>query len=406
MFLNTSKRGPQGTVPMEEFEALTRSFLIASMEAAGRLEKRRDLLDADDPADDLGTRKAVYAFTNTADFQYHSLTPRERRLEGFEDAREELADSMEDLDWLDPRTGKWEHSIENAEVGDTILTPFVAFCKDKKQIAPTKHHWLPGRGAHILSKYRWSVVVRKDSSMKRLYMHPTYTFSEMTTEVKREQVLTDESTGETHDAFADFAHVVTDKDNTVPDEPKCFENGLQLNCRSMPGFEATKKSSYMSLDEQAIHEDGIPFQIRAKVASKEDLDVLLKIVEASAKRLKSGLERAIDNWVDVVPSTPAFGSITTHGNPATSIQNDATVSAQEKPAPSVQDKPSQPEPPRFGAHLSAMLDVASQHNTPSEYAQAGTANPSERVYSLGSLDGRLANAKHHCHQSKPPSISG
>jgi hypothetical protein len=222
-----------------------------------------------------------------------------------------------------------------------------------------------------------------------LYMHPTYTFSEMTTEVKREQVLTDESTGETHDAFADFAHVVTDKDNTVPDEPKCFENGLQLNCRSMPGFEATKKSSYMSLDEQAIHEDGIPFQIRAKVASKEDLDVLLKIVEASAKRLKSGLERAIDNWVDVVPSTPAFGSITTHGNPATSIQNDATVSAQEKPAPSVQDKPSQPEPPRFGAHLSAMLDVASQHNTPSEYAQAGTANPPNGSTALGPLMGDL-----------------
>jgi hypothetical protein len=68
---------------MEEFEALTRSFLIASMEATGRLEKCRDLLDAGDLADDLGTRKAVYAFTNTADFQYHCLTPRERRLERF-----------------------------------------------------------------------------------------------------------------------------------------------------------------------------------------------------------------------------------------------------------------------------------------------------------------------------------
>jgi hypothetical protein len=228
--------------------------------------------------------------------------------------------------------------------------------------------------------------------MKRLYMHPTYTFSEMTPDVKREQVLTDESTGETHDAFADFVHVVTNKDNTVPDEPKCFENGLQLNCRSMPGVEVTKKSSYMSLDEYAIHEDGIPFQIRAKVASKEDLDVLLKVVEVSAKRTKSGLERAIDNWVDwvdVVPSTPAFGSVATHGNPATSIQNDATVSAQEKPAPSVQDKSSQPEPPRFGAHLSDMLDVASQHNTPSDHAQAGTANPPNGSTALDPLMGDL-----------------
>jgi hypothetical protein len=245
MFLNTSKRAPQGTVPMEEFKALTRSLLIASVEATSRLEKRRDMLDADDIVDDLGTRKAVYAFTNPANFQYHSLTPRERRLERFENAREELADSMEDLDWLEPRSGSWDRSIENAEVGDMILTPFVAFCKDKKQIAPTKYHWLPGRGAHILSKYRWSVVVRKDSSMKRLYMHPTYTFSEMTPDVKREQVLTDESNGSTalnplmgelrmqSTAATSQSHPQLRDKPQLPDKPK--NNGRSNHGRSNHG---------------------------------------------------------------------------------------------------------------------------------------------------------------------------
>jgi hypothetical protein len=247
--------------------------------------ERRDMLDADDIVDDLGTRKAVHAFTNPANFKYHSLiTPTERRLMRFEHAREELTVSMEGLDWLEPHDGKWIRSIENVEVGDMILGPYLAFCKDKKQIAQTKYHWLPGRGSYILGKNRWSMVVRKDSSIGRLYMHPTYTFSEMTPDIKREQVLTDESTGETHDAFGDFVHVVTDKDDTVLDEPKCFGNGLQLNCRSVPGCHATKKSSYMSIEEEAIHENGIPFQVKAKVASKEDLAKLLRVLEESDRR--------------------------------------------------------------------------------------------------------------------------
>jgi hypothetical protein len=110
----------------------------------------------------------------------------------------------------------------------------------------------------------------------------------------------------------------------------------------VPGCHATKKSSYLSLDEQVIHENGIPFQVRAKVASKEDLAKLLEVVEKSAKHQNSGVQRALDNWRDVVPSTPAFGSVTTQGKPATSIEDNAAVSDQDKHSPTVQDKSSQP----------------------------------------------------------------
>jgi hypothetical protein len=185
-------------------------------------------------------------------------------------------------------------------------------------------------------------------------------------------------------------HVVTGKDDTVLDEPKSFENGLQLNCISEPGFHATKKSSYLSLDEQAIHEDGIPFQLRAKVASKEDLAKLLKVVEESAKRQNSGLQRALDNWTDVVPSTPAFGSVMTQGTLAASIQSNTAVSTQEKPAPSVQDKSSQPRPaPSFGTNLSTMLNAASQHDTSNNHAQTGTTNPPNGPTALNPLMGDL-----------------
>jgi hypothetical protein len=72
-----------------------------------------------------------------------------------------------------------------------IMAPYLASCKDRKQLAQTKYDRLPGRGSYILGKNRCSMVVRKDSSIGRLYMHPTYTFSEMTPAIKREQVLTD-----------------------------------------------------------------------------------------------------------------------------------------------------------------------------------------------------------------------
>jgi hypothetical protein len=81
----------------------------------------------------------------------------------------------------------------------------------------------------------------------------------------------------------------------------------------------------------------------------------------------------------------------------------------EKPAPSVQDKSSQPAPgPSFGANLSAILNGASQHDSSNNHAQTGTANPPNGPTALDPLMGDLrmqstaaASQSHPQLQDKP-----
>jgi hypothetical protein len=144
----------------------------------------------------------------------------------------------------------------------------------------------------------------------------------------------------------DFLHVVTDKDNTVSKELKCYNDGLQPNCHSVDNLKATKKSSYLSIHEKVVHEDGIPLQIRARVVSKNDLETLSQVVQASADSAKAGIQHAKRNWPDVIvaPSTPAFGSVATQGEPTTSVKEIGAVldSDQRFTSASVQNKVEQP----------------------------------------------------------------
>jgi hypothetical protein len=327
---------------MKDPNFLSSLFFVASTKTASRLETPMNAARCSIPHEH---RETSLLFSNSTNFQYHSLTLNELE-ERFEITRERLTQIMEELRWLRPRGRSWILSTLNVKIGDMVLFPCLVYCKDKNQLVEGEHRWLPARNGYILIKFRWGLVVGKDYPSGRLHILPPYTFTGSSPEAKRKEMVVDGITGEQRSAMQDFLHVVTDKDNTVLDEPKCFGNGLQLNCRSVGNFEASKKSSYLSIHEQVVHENGIALQTRARVVSKEDLETLSQVVQALADSTKAGIKHAIGEWPDVIvaPSTPAFGSVATQGEPATSVKDSGAVLDSDQPFTSVsmQDKVEQP----------------------------------------------------------------
>ena len=214
---------------------------------------------------------------------------------------------MRGLGWLFPTGRGWLYSTETVEVGDMLHVPWPVFCKDRNVIVMSDHDWLSAHGGHVLVKYRWGVVHRKDARGK-LYMWLSYAFSNTSMADKRLEVIEDEETGELRAALQDYVHIVTtdegNKDQVVGLESLCFEKGLKLNYKSVNRFRAEKKQSFLKMEEVCIHENGTPLQVRAKPNGKEEIKNFLKIHEEIAKRTKAALDRAAQNW----SNTPAAGS--------------------------------------------------------------------------------------------------
>jgi hypothetical protein len=174
---------------MEDPNVLSSSFFVASMKTASRLENPMDAARCFVP------HEHPLSFSNSTNIQYHRLTLDELE-ERYEITRERLAEIMKELDWLHPRGRSWISSTRNVEIGDMVLFPWIAYCKDKNQLVRGEHHWLPARGGFILIKFRWGMVVGKDHTTGRLHILPTYTFTGSAPEATRREMVMDGITGE------------------------------------------------------------------------------------------------------------------------------------------------------------------------------------------------------------------
>ena len=244
---------------------------------------------------------------------------RHGRLENnFEVTRDELDYWMRELGWLFPTGRGWLYSTKSAEIGDMVHVPWPVFCKDKNVVVIGDHYWLPSHGGYILVKYRWGMVHNKDRRGK-LHMWFAYTFTNTSMTDKRLEKVEDEDTGEPRPALRDYMHVVTadekNREQVVVDEPLCFEEGLQLNCKSVNGYHAEKKGSFLRLDEVCVHENGTLLQVRAKVVGREEITKLLKAHDAMTKRTKTALERAANTWSETPTTSPMPGSVVPVSSP-------------------------------------------------------------------------------------------
>lgn len=342
------------------------------------------------------TGKTVHCPATFTNFLFHSSNPAYQQSrkqsrkdwlkEEFENIREHLYDVMEELGYTRPEGEGWQFSTKHVEVGDTVHFPWLVFCKDRNMIVMGEHDWMPGRAEDILNKYRWGVVIYKDHC-GRLYILPTYTFSHSLLSDKRAETVKDAITGKVRPFFADFMHVVVDDDGTVAEEPLCFENGMQLHCRSVNGFTSSKKGSFLSIHEECIHENGTPFQIRAKVVSKEDIAKLRKVVEASKDRRIAALQRAEANWPGTEIGSAATVLSSTPATPSKSNQDQSlprSTSTQEKLSlpPNFQAKLNQPlptsqvpstEPTTVMVPLEVDEEAISNVNPSNNPAQTGTS---------------------------------